>query len=84
MTDFITVKKKYLDILKQSMIEHILINNNHSSILHNDDTMTKYIDGKFINKQCVRRKDWSYDWIENVKIEDIDLDYFNTDYTRKL
>ena len=53
------------------------------SVLHNDDTMTKIIDGKPIRKKCVGRKDWSHDWIENVKKEDIDTRFFNLDYTRK-
>lgn len=53
------------------------------SILHNDDTMTKIIDGVPVRKQSVGRKDWSHDWIENVKPEDIDTRYFNLDYSRK-
>lgn len=52
-------------------------------VLHNDDTMTKIIDGVPVRKQSVGRKDWSHDWIKNVKPDDIDTRYFNLDYSRK-
>lgn len=54
------------------------------SILHPNDTLTKFSDGQVITKQCARRKDWSYDWIENIKLEDLDEEYFNKDYSRKV
>jgi hypothetical protein len=67
----------------EEFIKFILKNNQQASCLHADDTMTKYVDGEFVRKPCVGRKDWSHDWIENVKVEDIDTRYFNLDYTRK-
>lgn len=69
--------------IKDSFIKYILMENECASALHADNTITKYINGKFIRKPSVGRKDWSYDWIENVKVEDIDTRYFNLDYTRK-
>jgi hypothetical protein len=67
-----------------TLVKPILIQNKNASYLHNDNTMTKYIDDEFINKPCVIRKNGSYDWIENVKTEDIDTKCFNLDYTIKL
>lgn len=71
------------EIFKEEFSKYILKKYSASEILHSDNTMTKYVDGKFVRKEVCRRKDWSYDWIENVKQEDIDTEYYNLDYTRK-
>ena len=68
----------------EELIKQILLKNKNTNALHPNDMLSKNIDGILITKKSVRRIDWSYDWIENVKIEDIDLNYFNKDYTRKL
>ena len=78
-----SVGKVVCKAIGELFVEDFVIRNN-SCILHNDDTMTKFIDGQMVRKQSCRRKDWSYDWIENVKVEDIDTRYFNLDYSRKL
>lgn len=72
------------DLVKYEIIKSILLKNPDATCFHPNDTLSKNINGEIINKKCVRRKDWSYDWIENVKVEDIDLEYFNEDYTRKI
>ena len=74
---------EFSEIVNKEVIKQILLKNENSSCLHSNDTLSKNINDKIITKKSVRKKDWSYDWIENVKVEDIDLEYFNEDYTRK-
>ena len=74
---------KVLNLVRDELIKSILLKNPDATCLNSNDTLSKNIDGEIITKKCVRRKDWSYDWIENVRVEDIDLEYFNEDYTRK-
>lgn len=74
---------KVLNLVRDELIKGILLNNTGTTCLNSNDTLSKNIDGKIITKKCVRRKDWSYDWIENVRVEDIDSEYYNEDYTRK-
>ena len=74
---------KVLDLVRNELVKGILLNNIGTTCLNSNDTLSKNIDGEIITKKCVRRKDWSYDWIENVRVEDIDSEYFNEDYTRK-
>jgi len=68
--------------IEELFTQHILICYPGATRLHADDTISKYVNGEFIRKQSCRRKDWSYDWVENIKQEDIDTEYFNLDYTR--
>lgn len=75
---------EFSEIFHKLFIEKILLQNENTSCLHPNDTLSKNINGKIVTKKCVAKKDWTHDWIENVKVEDIDLRYFNTDYTRKL
>lgn len=75
---------EFSEILKETIIKKLLLENENTSCLHPNDTLSKNINGKIVTKKCVAKKDWTHDWIENVKVEDIDLRYFNTDYTRKL
>jgi hypothetical protein len=81
----ITQKKlnEFTEIVHKEIIKQILLKNENSSCLHSNDTLSKNINGKIVTKKSVRKKDWSYDWVENVKVEDIDLEYFNKDYTKK-
>ena len=74
---------KVLDLVRDELIKGILLSNPGTTCLNSNDTLSKNIDGTIITKKCVRRKDWTYDWIENVRVEDIDSEYFNEDYTRK-
>ena len=74
---------KVLDLVRDELVKGILLSNQGTTCLNADDTLSKNIDGKIVTKKCVRRKDWTYDWIENVRVEDIDSEYFNEDYTRK-
>lgn len=53
------------------------------NVLFPNDTMGKWINGEFIIKSCCGRKNFSHDWIENVKKEDIDDRYYNLDGSRK-
>lgn len=72
---------KVLNLVRDELVKGILLKNNGTTCLNSNDTLSKNIDGEIITKKCVRRKDWSYDWIENVRLEDIDLEYYNEDYT---
>ena len=72
------------EFVTKEYIKKILLENENASCLHSNDTLSKNINGKIVTKKCVAKKDWTHDWIENVKVEDIDLRYFNIDYTRKL
>jgi hypothetical protein len=74
---------EFTEIVHKEIIKQILLKNENSSCLHSNDTLSKNINGKIVTKKSVRKKDWSYDWVENVKVEDIDLEYFNKDYTKK-
>lgn len=72
------MKDKEMDFIQDKLMK-----NTKYFYLHNDDTITKYVNGEFIREKSCGRKDWSHDWIENVKQEDIDTRYYNLDYTRK-
>jgi len=74
---------EFTEIVHKEIIKQILLKNENSSCLHSNDTLSKNINGKIVTKKSVRKKDWSYDWVENVKVENIDLEYFNKDYTKK-
>lgn len=63
--------KQELDLKKQA----------GGHMLFPDNTMGKIVEGEYIIKPCCGRKNFSHDWVENVKPEDIDDRYYNPDGT---
>lgn len=53
------------------------------TVLTKDLYYKKDVNGEWVGKRYVQKKDLSTDWFENVKPEDIDTRYYNLDGSKK-